>query len=141
MFILSCLSFVCVYIYAKKAEYKDSCRSSNDCRIYAYFCGRSFLCECSYGFKPDAKNETCIGAIGTQCMYDAHCVLKAFCKDHKICSCKYEFPYVSDDQWTCYGTYCYRFLKIYNFLLLLYRTQQKQIDQIIVCVPHIRLYF
>uniref|UniRef100_A0A336M5I9 CSON011061 protein n=1 Tax=Culicoides sonorensis TaxID=179676 RepID=A0A336M5I9_CULSO len=84
-------------------EYKDPCRNSNDCRIYAYFCGRSFHCECNYGFKVDGKNETCIGAVGTQCTYDSHCISKAFCKDHKICTCKYEFPYVSDDSWECYG--------------------------------------
>lgn len=107
VFVLHILLWLCWPVSKYEAEYKDSCRSSNDCRIHAYFCGRSFFCECSYGFKPDTKNDTCIGAVGTQCTYDSHCVPKAFCKDHKICSCKYEFPYVSDDQWTCYGRCCF----------------------------------
>lgn len=85
--------------------------------MFAYYCSKSLICECSYGFRPDATNETCIGAIGTQCSYDSHCISRAFCKDHTICACKHEFPYVSDDQWACYGMFYLNFVYLTQLCL------------------------
>lgn len=44
-------------------------------------------------------------AIGRRCMYDSHCIIKAYCKGQAVCACKEEFPLVSEDKWSCQGIY------------------------------------
>lgn len=97
------LFFTILLVIIISTEYRDHCRNSNDCRMYAYICTRTGICDCNFGYRPDTNNETCVGAVGTQCDYDSHCIPRAFCKDHTICTCKKEYPYLSDDKWACYG--------------------------------------
>lgn len=42
-------------------------------------------------------------AIGKRCMYDTHCITKAYCKGQTICTCMAEYPFESEDKWSCEG--------------------------------------
>lgn len=44
-----------------------------------------------------------ISAIGRRCMYDSHCIKRAYCKGQTICTCKEEFSFASYDKWSCEG--------------------------------------
>ncbi|XP_055697410.1 uncharacterized protein LOC129798328 [Phlebotomus papatasi] len=81
-------------------EFRQQCHFTRDCRALAYNCVDG-LCECALGYRPDSTNETCVGGIGKRCMYDSHCIMRAYCKGQLVCTCKEEFPYESEDGWRC----------------------------------------
>ncbi|XP_050082884.1 uncharacterized protein LOC126569672 isoform X2 [Anopheles aquasalis] len=62
------------------------------------------------------------GAVGRRCMYDSHCVTNAYCKGQMICTCKREYGFLADDNWSCqassarYGT---QLPGMHHFLALL----------------------
>lgn len=47
---------------SSNTEFKEYCRSSNDCRLYAHVCNSAKQwCECAEGYRPDVRNKTCLG--------------------------------------------------------------------------------
>ncbi|XP_037910599.1 uncharacterized protein LOC119651217 [Hermetia illucens] len=90
--------------YQMHGELMDTCYTTSDCRNFAYQCSEKNTCQCAQGYMPDEMRETCIGGIGSKCMYDSHCIPRAYCKGQLICACKHEFPIFSRDKWTCQGS-------------------------------------
>ncbi|GAB0094126.1 uncharacterized protein DMENIID0001_093540 [Sergentomyia squamirostris] len=97
MLLSSPCKFIVVVIFT---EWRQQCHFTRDCRALAYNCVDG-LCECAPGYRPDTTNETCVGAIGRRCMYDNHCVRRAYCKGQLVCTCMEEYPYESEGGWLC----------------------------------------
>ncbi|XP_058059353.1 uncharacterized protein LOC131210166 [Anopheles bellator] len=83
-------------------ELNEECRLSQDCRQHAYACdARKQVCSCAEGYRADDAERMCLGAVGRRCMYDSHCVTNAYCKGQMICTCKREYGFPADDNWSC----------------------------------------
>uniref|UniRef100_A0A0E3W282 EB domain-containing protein n=1 Tax=Anopheles gambiae TaxID=7165 RepID=A0A0E3W282_ANOGA len=83
-------------------ELNDYCRTAQDCRQYAHVCDtRKQTCDCAEGYRPDEMNRACLGAVGRRCLYDSHCITNAYCKGQMICTCKREYGFLTDDNWSC----------------------------------------
>uniref|UniRef100_A0A182LYK6 EB domain-containing protein n=1 Tax=Anopheles culicifacies TaxID=139723 RepID=A0A182LYK6_9DIPT len=84
------------------AELNEYCRASQDCRPYAHVCDtRKQTCDCAEGYRPDEAGRMCLGAVGRRCLYDSHCITNAYCKGQMICTCKREYGFLADDNWSC----------------------------------------
>ncbi|XP_050082883.1 uncharacterized protein LOC126569672 isoform X1 [Anopheles aquasalis] len=104
-------------------ELNEYCRVPQDCRQHAYVCDtRQQVCGCAEGYRADDTGRICLGAVGRRCMYDSHCVTNAYCKGQMICTCKREYGFLADDNWSCqassarYGT---QLPGMHHFLALL----------------------
>uniref|UniRef100_A0A182RZ94 EGF-like domain-containing protein n=1 Tax=Anopheles funestus TaxID=62324 RepID=A0A182RZ94_ANOFN len=83
-------------------ELNEYCRTTQDCRQYAHVCDtRKQTCDCAEGYRPDETNRICHGAVGRRCLYDSHCITNAYCKGQMICTCKREYGFLTDDNWSC----------------------------------------
>uniref|UniRef100_A0A182Q9D7 EGF-like domain-containing protein n=1 Tax=Anopheles farauti TaxID=69004 RepID=A0A182Q9D7_9DIPT len=83
-------------------ELNEYCRTSQDCRQYAHVCDtRKQTCDCAEGYRADETNRVCLGAVGRRCVYDSHCITNAYCKGQMICTCKREYGFLADDNWSC----------------------------------------
>uniref|UniRef100_A0A182NRZ9 EB domain-containing protein n=1 Tax=Anopheles dirus TaxID=7168 RepID=A0A182NRZ9_9DIPT len=83
-------------------ELSEYCRTSQDCRQYAHVCDtRKQTCDCADGYRPDETSRACLGAVGRRCVYDSHCITNAYCKGQMICTCKREYGFLADDNWSC----------------------------------------
>ncbi|XP_035772922.1 uncharacterized protein LOC118456359 [Anopheles albimanus] len=104
-------------------ELNEYCRTSQDCRQHAYVCDtRQQVCSCAEGYRADDTGRICLGAVGRRCMYDSHCVTNAYCKGQMICTCKREYGFLADDNWSCQassGRYGTRLPGMHHFLALL----------------------
>ncbi|XP_049534926.1 uncharacterized protein LOC125950729 [Anopheles darlingi] len=108
---------------ALPGELNEYCRVPQDCRQHAYVCDtRQQVCSCAEGYRADDTGRICLGAVGRRCMYDSHCVTNAYCKGQMICTCKREYGFLADDNWSCqassapHGT---RLPGMHHFLALL----------------------
>ncbi|XP_053667416.1 uncharacterized protein LOC128717422 [Anopheles marshallii] len=90
------------YTDSLPGELNEYCRTSQDCRQYAHVCDtRKQTCDCAEGYQPDETNRICLGAVGRRCLYDSHCITNAYCKGQMICTCKREYGFLADDNWSC----------------------------------------
>ncbi|XP_058130388.1 uncharacterized protein LOC131284340 [Anopheles ziemanni] len=90
------------YTNSQPGELNEYCRTSQDCRQHAHDCdGRKQTCTCAEGYRPDETNRVCLGAVGRRCLYDSHCITNAYCKGQMICTCKREYGFLADDNWSC----------------------------------------
>ncbi|XP_050072202.1 uncharacterized protein LOC126560084 [Anopheles maculipalpis] len=90
------------YTETLPGELNEYCRTAQDCRQYAHVCDtRKQTCDCAEGYRPDETNRMCLGAVGRRCLYDSHCITNAYCKGQMICTCKREYGFLADDNWSC----------------------------------------
>uniref|UniRef100_A0A182FQC6 EB domain-containing protein n=1 Tax=Anopheles albimanus TaxID=7167 RepID=A0A182FQC6_ANOAL len=96
-------------------ELNEYCRTSQDCRQHAYVCDtRQQVCSCAEGYRADDTGRICLGAVGRRCMYDSHCVTNAYCKGQMICTCKREYGFLADDNWSCQGAFFPESKELFN---------------------------
>ncbi|XP_052891168.1 uncharacterized protein LOC128299293 [Anopheles moucheti] len=96
------------YTDSLPGELNEYCRTSQDCRQYAHVCDtRKQTCDCAEGYRPDETNRGCLGAVGRRCLYDSHCITNAYCKGQMICTCKREYGFLADDNWSCQASSAY----------------------------------
>uniref|UniRef100_A0A182JJK1 Uncharacterized protein n=1 Tax=Anopheles atroparvus TaxID=41427 RepID=A0A182JJK1_ANOAO len=90
------------YTDSLPGELNEYCRTSQDCRQHAHVCdSRTQSCSCAEGYRPDQASRVCLGAVGRRCLYDSHCITNAYCKGQMICTCKREYGFLTDDNWSC----------------------------------------
>uniref|UniRef100_A0A182VZG5 EGF-like domain-containing protein n=1 Tax=Anopheles minimus TaxID=112268 RepID=A0A182VZG5_9DIPT len=90
------------YTETLPGELNEYCRASQDCRPNAHVCDtRKQTCDCAEGYRPDEAGRMCLGAVGRRCLYDSHCITNAYCKGQMICTCKREYGFLADDNWSC----------------------------------------
>ncbi|XP_053669752.1 uncharacterized protein LOC128720128, partial [Anopheles nili] len=90
------------YTESLPGELNEYCRTSQDCRQHAHVCDtRKQTCSCAEGYRPDEATRSCLGAVGRRCLYDSHCITNAYCKGQMICTCKREYGFLTDDNWSC----------------------------------------
>ncbi|KFB47670.1 hypothetical protein ZHAS_00015715 [Anopheles sinensis] len=49
---------------------------------------------------PRCHNQSPL-TVGRRCLYDSHCITNAYCKGQMICTCKREYGFLADDNWSC----------------------------------------